>query len=201
MARTTLHEGWQLSATRGPVPDAVRGRTVQAAVPGSVHLDLMAAGLIPDPYLDRVEEELVWMHRTEWQYRLTFDATAAQDGERVDLVFDGLDTVATITLNGHVIGTTANMHRSYRFDVRPHLMDGANELTVDFASALQYAEERETELGRRDHVYPHPFNMVRKMACSFGWDWGPDLQTHAASGSPYAWSGGTRHASLASDRW
>ncbi|QTI90545.1 glycoside hydrolase family 2 protein [Streptomyces sp. AgN23] len=177
MARTTLHEGWRLSATRGPVPDAVRGRTVPAAVPGSVHLDLRAAGLIPDPYLDRVEAELVWMHRTDWQYRLTFEATAAQAGEHVDLVFDGLDTVAAITLNGELIGTTANMHRSYRFDVRPHLVDGANELTVDFSSALQYAEEKEAELGRRDHVYPHAFNMVRKMACSFGWDWGPDLQT------------------------
>ncbi len=81
MARTTLHEGWLLSAKRGPVPDASRGRTVPAAVPGSVHLDLMAAGLIPDPYLDRVEEELVWMHRTDWQYRLTFEATAAQAGD------------------------------------------------------------------------------------------------------------------------
>ncbi|WP_086709295.1 glycoside hydrolase family 2 protein [Streptomyces antimycoticus] len=177
MARTTLHEGWHLSATRGPVPNTVLGRTVRAAMPGSVHLDLMAAELIPDPYLDRVEEELTWMHRTDWRYHLAFDATAAQEGERVDLVFDGLDTVATVTLNGQVIGTTANMHRSYRFDVRPRLVDGANELTVDFASALEYAEQREAELGRRDHVYPHPFNMVRKMACSFGWDWGPDLQT------------------------
>jgi beta-mannosidase len=26
-------------------------------------------------------------------------------------------------------------------------------------------------------AYDQPFNMVRKMACSFGWDWGPDLQT------------------------
>ncbi|OMI35672.1 glycoside hydrolase family 2 protein [Streptomyces sparsogenes] len=177
MARTTLHEGWLLNVKRGPVPDAVRGRTVPAAVPGSVHLDLMSAGLIPHPYLDRVEEELVWMHRTDWQYRLTFEATAAQAGERVDLAFDGLDTVAAIALNGRPIATTANMHRSYRFDVRPHLVDGANELTVDFSSALRYAEDTEAALGRREHVYPHPFNMVRKMACSFGWDWGPDLQT------------------------
>ncbi|MGV9273238.1 glycosyl hydrolase 2 galactose-binding domain-containing protein [Streptomyces griseosporeus] len=177
MARTTLHEGWLLHAKHGPVPDAVRGRTLPATVPGSVHLDLMAAGLIPDPYLDRAEEELVWTHRTAWQYRLAFDAAAARAGERVDLVFDGLDTVATVTLNGRTIGTTANMHRGYRFDVRPHLVDGANELTVDLASALEYAEETEASLGRREHVYPHPFNMVRKMACSFGWDWGPDLQT------------------------
>ncbi|MFZ3599363.1 glycoside hydrolase family 2 protein [Streptomyces sp. BH104] len=177
MARTSLHEGWLLSATRGPVPDSVRGRTVRAEVPGSVHLDLMAAGLIPDPYLDRAEEELAWMHRTDWQYRLSFEAAAARPEERVDLVFDGLDTVAAVALNGRQVGATTNMHRRYRFDVRRHLVDGANELTVDFSSALQYAEQAEAALGRREHVYPHPFNMVRKMACSFGWDWGPDLQT------------------------
>ncbi|MBD0420083.1 glycoside hydrolase family 2 protein [Streptomyces sp. TRM S81-3] len=177
MAQTPLHEGWLLSTTRGPVPETIRGREIRAVVPSSAHLDLMAAGLIPDPYLDRGEEELTWMHRTDWRYRLAFDAPAAAPDELVDLVFDGLDTVATVTLNGHVLGTTANMHRSYRFDVRDHLADGPNELVVDLRSALEYAEETEAVLGRREHVYPHPFNMVRKMACSFGWDWGPDLQT------------------------
>ncbi|NYI06760.1 glycoside hydrolase family 2 protein [Allostreptomyces psammosilenae] len=177
MIRQTLHDGWQLSTTAGPVPEHIAGRTIPAQVPGSAHLDLLAAGLIRDPYLDREEEELVWAHRTDWAYALTFDATAPAADERVDLAFDGLDTVATIELNGQVLGSTANMHRSYRFDVREALREGANDLVVRFRSALEYAEEVERQLGRRDHVYPHPFNMVRKMACSFGWDWGPDLQT------------------------
>ncbi|WP_327190167.1 glycosyl hydrolase 2 galactose-binding domain-containing protein [Streptomyces xinghaiensis] len=177
MIRQTLHVGWQLTAAAGPVPADVAGRTVPARVPGSAHLDLLAAGLIPDPYLDRAEEELVWAHRTDWRYATTFEAEAARPGERVDLAFDGLDTVATIELNGRVLGRTANMHRSYRFDVREALREGANDLVVTFRSALEHAEAIEQRLGRRDHVYPHPFNMVRKMACSFGWDWGPDLQT------------------------
>ncbi|PGH46963.1 glycoside hydrolase family 2 protein [Streptomyces sp. Ru87] len=177
MIRQTLHDGWQLSATSGPVPAEIAGRTVPAAVPGSAHLDLLAAGLITDPYLDRTEEDLVWAHRTDWRYTLSFTTATPADGERVDLVFEGLDTVATVELNGTVLGSTANMHRSYRFDVRDLLRPGGNELVVSFRSALEYAEEVERELGRRDHVYPHPFNMVRKMACSFGWDWGPDLQT------------------------
>ncbi|GAA2435829.1 glycoside hydrolase family 2 protein [Streptomyces macrosporus] len=178
MIRQTLHDGWQLSAIAGPVPEHVAGRTVPAAVPGSAHLDLLAAGLIPDPYLDRAEEELVWTHRTDWRYTLAFETEAAGPEERVDLVFEGLDTVATIALDGTTLGGTANMHRSHRFDVRAALAaGGAHELTVSFRSALEYAEEIERRLGRRAHVYPHPFNMVRKMACSFGWDWGPDLQT------------------------
>src|SRR2546430_13252151 len=113
-----LHDGWQLSASTGPIPAHIAGRTVPAQVPGSAHLDLHAAGLIPNPYLDRAEGELVWAHRTGWRYTLTFDADAPAPGERVDLAFDGLDTVATIELNGHPLGATANMHRSYRFDAR-----------------------------------------------------------------------------------
>ncbi|WP_037578025.1 glycoside hydrolase family 2 protein [Phaeacidiphilus oryzae] len=172
----TLHDGWQLTAAGGPVPEHIAGRTVPAQVPGSAHLDLLAAGLIPDPYLDRAEEELAWAHRAAWRYTLSFEAAAPAPGERVDLVFDGLDTVAEVRLNGWLLGSTANMHRSYRFDVREALRAGANELVVEFRSALEYAEEQEHAIGRV-HSYPHPFNMVRKMACSFGWDWGPDLQT------------------------
>ncbi|HEX6344191.1 glycoside hydrolase family 2 protein [Umezawaea sp.] len=177
MIHQTLHDGWHLSAVSGDVPEAVRGVSVPAEVPGSTHLDLLAAGLIPDPYLDRAEEELAWVHRADWRYALAFDADAPADGERVDLVFDGLDTVAEVELNGVPLGSVRNMHRGYRFDVRDVLRAGSNDLVVTFRSALAHAEEVEAELGWRDHAYPHPFNMVRKMACSFGWDWGPDLQT------------------------
>ncbi|MFD9700370.1 glycoside hydrolase family 2 protein [Lentzea sp. NPDC059081] len=175
MIRQYLHDGWQLTATTNEVPDNIRGRTVPATVPGGTHLDLLASGLITDPFLDRAEAELTWVHRADWRYRTTFLATASSG--RADLVFDGLDTVAAVSLNGHLLGETANMHRSHRFDVRDLLMDGGNDLEVAFSSALVHAEKVEAALGRRSHVNPHPFNMVRKMACSFGWDWGPDLQT------------------------
>ena len=58
MIRQYLHDGWQLTATTNEVPDNIRGRTVPATVPGSTHLDLLASGLITDPFLDRAEEEL-----------------------------------------------------------------------------------------------------------------------------------------------
>jgi beta-mannosidase len=168
MHRQTLHDGWRLSTAEGSVP---------ARVPGTVHLDLLAAGRIPDPYLDRVEEELAWMHRENWRYTLSFEADAAREGERVDLAFDGLDTLAVVELNGRTLGETANMHRSHRFDVREVLRSGTNELVVDFRSALEYVERSERELGPHSRTYPHAFSLIRKMACSFGWDWGPDLQT------------------------
>ncbi|NUP24393.1 MAG: glycoside hydrolase family 2 protein [Streptomyces sp.] len=177
MIREMLLEGWHLQAAGEGIPDVVAGHDVPARVPGSSHLDLMAAGLIPDPYLDRNEAELVWMHRADWRYATTFQSGPARPGERVDLVFDGIDTVATVRLNGTLLGRTANMHRGYRFEVGETLRDGGNELVVTIHSALNHAEQVEEELGRRKRAYPHPYNAVRKMACSFGWDWGPDLQT------------------------
>jgi beta-mannosidase len=177
MTRSNLHDGWRLRAVGGPVPEALAGREVPAQVPGSTHLDLMAANVIPDPYLDSNEAALTWSHRVDWQYSTTFQAEAPQVGERVELVFDGIDTVATVELNGDVLGHTANMHRGYRFDVGRSLRDGGNDLTVTLRSALTHAEQAEAELGWRQRAYPHPYNAIRKMACSFGWDWGPDLQT------------------------
>ena len=177
MTRSTLHEGWRLRAIGGPVPDTLAERDIPAQVPGSTHLDLMAAGFIADPYLDRNETALTWMHRVDWQYTTVFQATGPRVGERVELVFEGIDTIATIELNGRLLGDAANMHRGYRFDVRESLREGRNELTVTLESALTHAERMEARLGWRQRAYPHPYNAIRKMACSFGWDWGPDLQT------------------------
>ncbi|MEU9506387.1 glycoside hydrolase family 2 protein [Micromonospora sp. NPDC048170] len=177
MTRQALHDGWTLRAVPGPqVPAGIAGRTVPATVPGCVHTDLLAAGLIPDPYLDDNEKTLAWIGRTDWVYETTF-AHEPGDDERVDLVCAGLDTVATLTLNGAEVGRTENMHRGYRFDARSRLVAGSNTLAVRFDSAYRYAEAQRDRLGDRPNAYPEPFPFVRKMACNFGWDWGPTLVT------------------------
>ncbi len=177
---TALHDGWTLTATGGPVPAELAGLRVPATVPGSVHTDLLDAGLIPDPYVGTNEAGLAWLHTAEWRYerRVTTPSPAAD--ERLDLVLDGLDTVATIRLGDTIVGRTRNQHRSFRLDVREQMSRAAGasqRLTIDFASALRHAQEEAERIGARPAAYPHPLNMVRKMACSFGWDWGPDLQT------------------------
>jgi beta-mannosidase len=162
-----LHEGW--TVTGGDVRD------VPATVPGCVHTDLLVAGLIEDPYLDENESKVAWIGRTTWVYETTFDHAGA--GDRADLVCAGLDTVATVELNDVELGRTANMHRSYRFDARDALRPGANRLRITFDSAYGYAEAHQKRLGDRPNAYPEPFNFIRKMACNFGWDWGPTLVT------------------------
>ncbi|HEY9525282.1 MAG TPA: glycoside hydrolase family 2 protein [Thermopolyspora sp.] len=167
-----LHDGWTLSGLSDD--PAISG--VPATVPGCVHTDLLAAGLIEDPYLDDNETRLAWIGRTTWAYETTFGWR--DDGhDRTDLVCQGLDTVATVLLNGVEVGRTANQHRSYRFPVRHLLRPGDNTLKVVFGSAYDYADQRRAALGDRPGAYSEPYQFIRKMACNFGWDWGPTLVT------------------------
>ncbi|WP_233712090.1 glycoside hydrolase family 2 protein [Kribbella turkmenica] len=152
------------------------GTTVAATVPGEVHTDLLAAGEIPDPFDGDNESALAWIGRTSWSYRTTFDWSA--DGNSVqELVAEGLDTVATVTLNGQELGRTRNQHRSYRFDVTGLLVAEGNELVVDFTGPVTAAEEVQAGFGSWPHTNLHPYNALRKMASNFGWDWGPDVAT------------------------
>jgi beta-mannosidase len=109
-------------------------------------------------------------------YETTF-AWAPDSHDRTDLVCAGLDTVATVILNGVPIANTANQHRSYRFPIRHLLRDGDNTLTIVFDSAYDYVEARRAALGDRPSPYTEPYQFIRKMACNFGWDWGPTLVT------------------------
>lgn len=175
--RLPLRDGWTVRPSGGDVPDAVAASTpVGATVPGVVHTDLMAAGLIPDPLLDDHERLLGWIGRADWLYETELPTVAAGH-ERIDLVFAGLDTVAAVTLDRDEVGRTANMHRAYRFDVTDRVKTGARRLAVDLASAVGYADNMSLQLGARPHANAHPYNAIRKMACNFGWDWGPDVVT------------------------
>ncbi|SDQ52839.1 glycoside hydrolase family 2 protein [Microbacterium sp. cf332] len=174
-----LHSGWHLTHVAGDVPETYAETTrssIPATVPGVVHTDLLAAGLIPDPYVDDNESALAWIGHSDWAYETTF--AWSDDGEAVhDLVAQGLDTVARVILNGRELGRTINQHRTYRWRLGELLRAGDNVLRVEFSSPIAYAREREAVLGERPHSYVHPFNAIRKSACNFGWDWGPAVVT------------------------
>ncbi len=178
MTARELHAGWTVRAAGGPVPEALvdarlADAGVPAVVPGVVHQALLDAGLIPDPYLDDNESALAWIGLVDWEYALRLEATDAElAADRLELAFDGLDTVATVTLDGRVLGETANQHRRYRFDVTGLVRAGGSELRIRFRSPVRYANEQSLALGPRPRPYPMPFEAIRKSACNFGWDWG-----------------------------
>ncbi len=169
-----LTDNWTVTPIAGPAPEGVMGRAIPAAVPGTVHLDLLRAGLIDEPFDGSNEPTQQWIGDVDWRFETTFRWTP--DGsERQQLVAEGLDTLATVVLNGVEVGRTENQHRSYRFDIGAALVAGDNALRVDFAAPVPAAHARSEAHGARPHVNHHPYNAVRKMASSFGWDWGIDV--------------------------
>jgi len=145
-------------------------------VPGDVHTALLSAGRIEDPFYDRNEEKCAWIEDREWWYRITFDGPEVPPAldERLRLVFHGIDTFATIYLNGKELGHHSNMFREAVFDVTHHSKTGTtNTLAVCFHRPLECAVAGPSEQWGRN---PERVGM-RKAQFGYGWDWGPRLPT------------------------
>lgn len=145
-------------------------------MPGSIHLDLLRAGAIVDPHLGDNESLVQWVDLAEWEYTATLELPGPFfDRENVALVFEQIDTFATVELNGKVLGAVANMHHPQRFDVRG-VVQRRNVLGVRFRSAVREVKKEEARLGTLPWLNtPAPFNFARKSAYHFGWDWAPTL--------------------------
>jgi beta-mannosidase len=144
-----------------------------------VHTDLRRAEAIPDPLRGTNEAGLQWIDGRAWEYAAEFEAAPDLLAEEaVELVADGLDTVATLRLNGAVVARTENMFIGYRWDVKPFLREGVNRLSIRFASATRYIRTERT--GHRPRNINDPVGgctIIRKEQCQFGWDWGPRYVT------------------------
>ncbi|MEY2814384.1 MAG: hypothetical protein RIS05_132 [Actinomycetota bacterium] len=146
-------------------------QSVPATVPGCIHTDLIAAGVIKDISINGKEQDQFWIWKTDSRYTATIPADTS-DGKK-ELIFNGLDTLARISINGKLRLTTKNMHRSYRLDISSEISSGPVEIEIAFKAPLTDAEENVESLGLYPRPYDMPYNYQRKMACSYGWDWGP----------------------------
>jgi len=146
-------------------------------VPGDVHQALIAARVIEDPFYDRNEDACSWMEDKEWWYRTSFAGPqeALSPDERLQLVFHGLDTYATVWLNGAELGRSRNMFRPAVFDVAGLVRPGAdNVLTLRFDRPLDQIEGIDISHWWQGTV---PRVAMRKAQYGYGWDWGPRLPT------------------------
>jgi len=159
------------------------GEWLEGTVPGGVYTDLLANDVIDHPFDADNELDVQWVGRTDWTYRRTVEVEPATlEHDRVLLRFEGLDTVATVRVNGEPVGESLNMHVGYEFDVRDALQAGENEVRVEFRSPVEYALERQAaspyEVPHTHYPVEQPGRpFVRKAQCHFGWDWGPSLPT------------------------
>ncbi|HCE42798.1 MAG TPA: hypothetical protein DET40_04560 [Lentisphaeria bacterium] len=165
--------------------------TVPAQVPGDTHSALLDAGKIPDPYWADNELAVQWIGREDWIYTRNFNVASGMLSEKsIFLNCDCLDTLTEIKINGKKVGITENMFVRYRFEVKNFLVSGKNTIEILFHSAENAAVQASKKL-----KYPIPFgnnpvqspnrNLVRKVQCHSGWDWGPCLMVAGIYGDIY----------------
>ena len=177
MTRIPLDGDWQLAYLpegEGQVthPDNLTAvRTVPARVPGNVELDLMRAGVIPDPFYAANVRHLLSFESYEWWYTREFTLPQEAAGQRWELVFAGLDTLATVWVNGVEVGRAANMLIEHRFDVTHALKPGAaNRIAVRLGSALRHARQFHYDAHSVSWEHREEGLFIRKAPHVWGWD-------------------------------
>ena len=164
---------------------------LRASVPGTIHTDLMANGIIEDPYYRLNERKVQWVDKKDWVYQCSFELSPDEfERQHHELRFEGLDTYASVYINDRLVLLSSNMHRCYTVDAKEYLIEGSNTLQIllespikkglELYDALDYtipvsandqAETGEVPGGKRVNVF------TRKAAYHYGWDWGPRLVT------------------------
>ncbi len=148
-----------------------------AVVPGTVYTDLLRNGNMEDPYWKDNEDSACALMEDDYEYECRFVPDEALMRSRTRLLkFDGLDTCASIYLNGELLGEPCNMHRIWEYDVTDSLREGENLLNVQFHSPLRYIAQAYKKYGNigNDDTY-EGFMHLRKAHYMFGWDWGAHL--------------------------
>ncbi len=167
---------WTLSEVDG-------SHTCPFAVPGDVFSALLAAGQIPDPYWGMNEAAVQWVIARDWVIERRIEVTSEMLAcPSIYLNAASLDTFTEVRINGHLLGSTANQFRRFRFEAKPLLVVGSNTISIRFAAAAREAVARAAR-----QPYPIPsagadigakvphFNLIRKAQCHGGWDWGISL--------------------------
>lgn len=188
--RQSLDGKWEFRQARG-------FNWYPATVPGTVHTDLMAAGVIEDPYFGFGERAVQWVDKEDWIYRRSFDLSEdLAVCTHIDLCFDGLDTYADVTLNGVRLLSSNNMFHRLRVPADSLLKPGGNKLEILFHSPVKIdmpkweaypvhydprndQSENGALLDRKISIF------ARKAGYHYGWDWGPRIVTSGIWRSVY----------------
>ncbi|KAJ3041625.1 hypothetical protein HDV00_008901 [Rhizophlyctis rosea] len=147
-------------------------------IPSDIHLELLKAGRIPDPFVDFNEHKVQWVGDQDWLYATMFTPSSPA-APHTELIFRGLDTYCTIYLNGTLIAHTSNMFQTYTIPIPNLPNDGSSTLLLHFHSAKKIAKDLEAKYGK---VRAGSVNLgdpsrvyVRKAQYHWRWDWGPEL--------------------------
>jgi len=143
-----------------------------AYIPGTIHTDLYKNQIIPEPFYGNNEAKLQWIENENWEYRLIFSVSdTILNANHIQLIFEGLDTYATVKLNDSLILVADNMFRSWNVNIKPLLKKEKNELFIVFESAVKKGKKAAALL---NYTLPGGERVfTRKAQYQYGWDWAP----------------------------
>ena len=131
LKRIHLDHGWTFR--QADEPDA--GFLPANRLPTEIHRDLWRHGLIPDPFVGKNEKQIQWVGEKGWIYRTAINVSPSQSAFQ-DLIFEGLDTFATVKLNGQIILTSNNAFIPHRIRISRDDFQQENTLEIHFESAF-----------------------------------------------------------------
>lgn len=177
--RNYISSNWEyrLSNTNGcksvPSDPSLTNWTPAQHSPSVIHLELLTAGKIPDPNIGENERLMQWVGECDWEYHCEFPTCALDNPEGQsevnEIVFEGLDTFATVYLNGTLLLRSENMFLPQRVDVMNRLVPagGMNSMMILFTSPLKTGRELERRYGVKESLMRDPRRMyVRKAQVS-----------------------------------
>jgi beta-mannosidase len=162
--------------------------SVPLPLPGDGLTALIAAGVLPDPYVGENELAARWPAERDWIARRAFFIDAEALSHPWALHVDGLDTVAEIRINGRAVLFAASMFRPHRVELGEALEAGDNTIEIIFRSnaaaavAAAATQPYEQPYSAQMQAFAH-INLLRKVQCHAGWDWGIALMPFGLYGA------------------
>lgn len=160
------------------------GSKIPAQLPGCTYLALLENKRIENPFWGSNEQAASRLAEQNYIYKRKLSLTQEQLQEKyVELVLEGVDTLATVRINGKIAGKTENAFRTYRLAVKEFLREGINEIALDFEAPHDFMRQAQKKrpLAGMDIGIPG-VSYIRKPQYHFGWDWGPSLPPAGVSG-------------------
>lgn len=171
--KTVLHNHWTLTFTH---PDTGQTHSIPATVPGNTEMDLMREGLIDNPMPhDDPHAMRKWERVDDWTYETAFDAPEAAEDETVRLTFEGINTLAEVTLNGQPLLECDNMFLPYEIDVTDQLKPTGNALCVRIHSPVLRARAYDVDVFQTQQEFRQSGAYLRMARHMWGWDNAPRL--------------------------
>ncbi len=165
-----LNKEWKMRNTKDDT-------YIPALVPGSVYKDLLDNKKMENPFWKDNEKSAMDLMKNDYEYVTSFTPDPMLfECQKIELVFEGIDTIADVYLNDTQIGSTENMHRTWEFDIKSLLSKGENNLKIILHSPIEYIRSEYEKCqadGSEEAMIGFP--LIRKAHYMFGWDWGPHL--------------------------